>query len=658
MNLLPARRLPATGLCASALVLVLAITATVVAVAPSAAPAATVLPTVTLSDPENWLGTEELPETVNYRLHATDSAGEPLTYAAAGLPPGVTLDTATGLLSGTVSMYYDGKVSITATDTSGASASVSFTWRAENWIDLAFPPVDRTPPSTAVTQNPHGRSSNPADPLTYTASGLPPGLSIAPATGVVSGTTTSAIGSYTVTVTAGDATGSSYSQTFTWNIWNTIIVTVTTGPQPTAGEPIVPLQATATDAAPGQQLTFGLQGAPAGVSIDPVTGVISGTPTRWALGGYALKVIVTDASGSQGTSSFEWVVRGKITVSNPGNETARVGQPALVAMKATDTAAADQLNYSMSGAPPGVSIDSLTGLIQGWPVTPGAYRTTIAAHGAYDSASTAKFTWTVNAVTSPGVTGAVKLGLAGKCLDDAGDKGAAGTKVQIRACDGTASQRWTYSADDTLRIHGQCLSVKGAPKAGSRLVLGQCAGSAGKRWLVTGHAELVNGAVALCAADPAASARNGTPVVLDHCGGLRRESWTLPPAHLMSPLPGECAAVSPSGDRIILQPCNGSKAEQWTAQPDGTIRLAAGKCLGATPVTAVYFDGAKAVLKPCGNGSDYTVQWSIVSSGIAQRLEFAGSSSCLAVPKATGANGIKVLQTASCADGLTQWHLG
>jgi Pro-kumamolisin, activation domain/Putative Ig domain len=65
---------------------------------------------------------------VRLALHATDSAGEALTFRANRLPAGLSLAAGTGLISGTPT--HAGKVSttITVTDTSGSSAKAAIAW--------------------------------------------------------------------------------------------------------------------------------------------------------------------------------------------------------------------------------------------------------------------------------------------------------------------------------------------------------------------------------------------------------------------------------------------------------------------------------------------------------------------------------------------------
>jgi subtilase family serine protease len=67
--------------------------------------------------------------------------------------------------------------------------------------------------STSLTLTASGGTS----PYTWSATGLPPGLTLAGSTGVISGTTTTA-GTYSVTVTAKDASGATGSTTFTWTV--------------------------------------------------------------------------------------------------------------------------------------------------------------------------------------------------------------------------------------------------------------------------------------------------------------------------------------------------------------------------------------------------------------------------------------------------------
>ncbi|MGW4490821.1 putative Ig domain-containing protein [Streptomyces sp. NPDC004376] len=65
---------------------------------------------------------------VSLQIHATDSAGAALTYSASGLPTGLSINSSTGLISGTASAAGTYQVTVTASDSTGASGSASFTW--------------------------------------------------------------------------------------------------------------------------------------------------------------------------------------------------------------------------------------------------------------------------------------------------------------------------------------------------------------------------------------------------------------------------------------------------------------------------------------------------------------------------------------------------
>ena len=73
-----------------------------------------------------------------------------------------------------------------------------------------------SPKGAGVSFTVQAQDSNPSQNLTFTAAGLPPGITIA-ANGTVSGAS-SALGTYTVTVTATDTVGVSGTATFVWSV--------------------------------------------------------------------------------------------------------------------------------------------------------------------------------------------------------------------------------------------------------------------------------------------------------------------------------------------------------------------------------------------------------------------------------------------------------
>jgi len=83
--------------------------------------------TVTVTNPGSQTGTVGTAESL--QIHATDSAsGQTLTYSATSLPAGLSISSTTGLISGTPTTAGTSSVTVTATDTTGASGSATFSW--------------------------------------------------------------------------------------------------------------------------------------------------------------------------------------------------------------------------------------------------------------------------------------------------------------------------------------------------------------------------------------------------------------------------------------------------------------------------------------------------------------------------------------------------
>jgi hypothetical protein len=157
---------------------------------------------------------------VSLRLVAT---GSPVSYLATNLPGGLSLNTATGWITGIVSAgaatsspYF---VSAKVSDASGNTTSVQFMWTitpdGAPWVTS---PANQSNLEKATISLQVAASDPDGDVLTYSATGLPPTLTINPVTGLISGTLSStSAGTYTVTVTASDGSLSN-SKTFTWTV--------------------------------------------------------------------------------------------------------------------------------------------------------------------------------------------------------------------------------------------------------------------------------------------------------------------------------------------------------------------------------------------------------------------------------------------------------
>jgi large repetitive protein len=133
-------------------------------------------------------------------------------------------------------------------------------------------------------------------PIAFSISGgaLPAGLTLNPTTGAITGAPTAA-GAYSFTVTATDAAGLTASKTYMGTVAAEYVqITTATLPAPVLGQAYNQTIETRGGIAP---ITFTIFHGmlPAGLTLNPSTGTITGTPTR--AGFYYFRVAATDAAG-------------------------------------------------------------------------------------------------------------------------------------------------------------------------------------------------------------------------------------------------------------------------------------------------------------------------------------------------------------------------
>ena len=133
--------------------------------------------------------------TASLTISASDSSGGAITYGTLGLPDGLQINASTGA------------VTVTAGDGT-YNASQTFTWNVRGPVTMA-PVADRTDLEGDTVSLAVSAADSGGGTLAYTAAGLPPGLKIDTATGLITGTVAAGDADYSayfVTVTAGDGT--------------------------------------------------------------------------------------------------------------------------------------------------------------------------------------------------------------------------------------------------------------------------------------------------------------------------------------------------------------------------------------------------------------------------------------------------------------------
>ena len=258
-----------------------------------------------------------------------DQDGDTITYSASNLPGGLSIDNATGEITGTLDSSAsqggtggDYTVTITANDGEGGSVSTDFTISVNNPAPVVDPVIGITADDGQYVEIQTQFTDPDSDVLSYRiVSGAPTGFTI-DASGKISGTLASNAsqlgpdndGYYHIVVEATDADGALVTDT---------IELLAKNPAPVIDTPLV--DATADDGATftlststafndpdGDTLTYSVTGLPSGLTLDPSTGEITGTLSKDASqhgvagdGKYTIVVTADDGQGGTVSDSFE-----------------------------------------------------------------------------------------------------------------------------------------------------------------------------------------------------------------------------------------------------------------------------------------------------------------------------------------------------------------
>ena len=379
-------------------------------------------------------------DTVSLPITATDAGSSTLTYSLTGQPSGLSINSSTGVISGTLSStaHASSPYSVTVTASDGTySSSAAFSWEVDR-LALDNPGDQQAIEGTSVSLS-QAVTDNVGTP-TFTVTGLPSGLSINSSTGAITGTlgsTAHGQSPYVVTITATDGTSTS-QQAFVWTVTPQVVL-VNPGAQHNAGGDSVSVTVTASDRSSGT-LTYSISGQPSGLSINSSTGVLSGTVSSGAVSSTPYTVTITASDGTYSSSqTFPWTVS-TIALPAPGDQSNLDHDSVSVTMTAAYHGSGT-VTYSATGLPSGLSINSsgvISGTMSDTADTDSPYAVTVTATDGTASASQS-FNWEVDA--------RVSVDAGGDQTNVPGDV----ISLTVYADDAaTSTPTWTFSASGLL----------------------------------------------------------------------------------------------------------------------------------------------------------------------------------------------------------------
>ena len=320
-------------------------------------------------------------------LSATGGSGSITWSITSGhLPAGVTLD-ANGTLSGTPTELGPFSANARAQD-----ANWPDNFAAGGFAISVDPPSFSitVPPSSAATvgqpyQVTATATGNVGSVLWTIAGSLPGGLSLNASTGTIAGSPTT-WGTFNVTLRGADSWGTGRVDAQP--------LSIVVAPTALAIAPAVLGSATYMSAYLATLTASGGTGAvtwsvvsgrlPYGVTLDRTSGVLSGTPTEVGAFAFGVRALDVNWEGDSATGSFTLTVQPPpFTVVIPSSADGRVGLPLQSVMTSAGQVGSVLWSVSSGSLPPGVALNSATGVIAGVPTTFGSFTVVVKAQDSW-----------------------------------------------------------------------------------------------------------------------------------------------------------------------------------------------------------------------------------------------------------------------------------
>jgi gliding motility-associated-like protein len=331
---------------------------------------------------------------------ATGGTG-PYTYSATALPPGLTFNPATREITGTPTQIGNFTIPVTVTDANGNTITANYTLKVTDPLVLPAATLAKGTTGTVYPTQTIPSATGGTTPYTYAATGLPPGLTFNPATREITGTPTQA-GTFTVPVTVTDADGKTASNNYTIVVVNPLLLPAATLPNGTEGT-VYATQTLPSATGGVGPYTYVATNLPAGLTYDPTTRAVSGTPTQ--AGNYSISVTATDSEGRTASNTYALKVIGILSLPGATLPNGIVGTPYPTQTLPAVTGGTAPYTYLATNLPPGLSFNTATREITGTPTLGGTFTISLTATDANGNKATTAYSLTVT-VNAPVVAAA------------------------------------------------------------------------------------------------------------------------------------------------------------------------------------------------------------------------------------------------------------
>ena len=387
-------------------------------------------------------------------LSAT-GGGQPYTWSVASgqLPNGLSLDPATGIISGTPLVPGAFRILFQVTDSASAKAAVTLSLTVNSSLEIVTPPTLATA-SAGFAYTQAFAANGGVPPYVWSIAGtLPAGLTFDTTKGTLGGTP-SQVGTFPITIQVTDAGALKISRTFSLQVVSGLAI-ATPPVLPTASLTLA--YSTTLQPAGGTtpyQWTVISGALPGGITVTG-SGQISGTPT--SSGTFNFTAQVTDANSNRAQKDFSLTVAGPLVITSSALPSAATQAQYGQTLSATGGTPPYTWSVAAGSLPEGLTLEAPTGALAGTPTRSGDFTFTASVTDANGITAQRQFIVSVRDGMTFVTPGSVPSATAGLPYS-----------FTLQASGGSTPYSWTIwqgSLPDGLSLNASSGIISGTPSA-------------------------------------------------------------------------------------------------------------------------------------------------------------------------------------------------